>query len=126
MKKQEKAPGPVGGVERSGTEPTGPAGERGRFTSRRKLEAVLRLLRGEDLDALSRELGITAHKIAEWKEDFLAAGQTGLKSRQPGTQDEEIRQLKEVLGDTTMRLKIHQSFLRLRGIDGPFGKGNSK
>ena len=126
MKKQEKAPGPVGGVERSGTEPTGPGGERGRFTSRRKLEAVLRLLRGEDLDALSRELGITAHKIAEWKEDFLAAGQAGLKSRHPDAQDEEIRQLKEALGDTTMRLKIHQSFLRLRGIDGPFGKGSSK
>ena len=29
-------------------------GERGRFSSRRKLEAVLRLLRGEDLDKLSR------------------------------------------------------------------------
>ena len=126
MKKQEKAPAPGGGVERSGTEPAGAAGERGRFTSRRKLEAVLRLLRGEDLDALSRDLGVTAHKIAEWKEDFLSAGQAGLKSRQPDAQDEEIRQLKEALGDTTMRLKIHQSFLRLRGIDGPFGKGNLK
>lgn len=126
MKKHGKAPAPVGGVERSETEPTGAAGERGRFNSRRKLEVVLRLLRGEDLDVLSRELGVTAHKIAAWKEGFLRAGQAGLKSRQPDVQDEEIRQLKEALGDTTMRLKIHQSFLRLRGIDGPFGKGNLK
>ena len=32
-----------------------PRGERGRFSSRRKAEAVLRLLHGEELDALSRE-----------------------------------------------------------------------
>lgn len=32
------------------------AGESGRFSSRRKTEAVLRLLYGEEFDALSREL----------------------------------------------------------------------
>src|SRR5262245_22156032 len=32
-------------------------GERGRFSSRRKTAAVLRLLRGEDLELVSRELG---------------------------------------------------------------------
>ena len=31
--------------------------ERGRFSSRKKVEAVLRVLRGEDLDMVSRELG---------------------------------------------------------------------
>ena len=31
------------------------AGDRRRFSARRKLEAVLRLLRGEDLNQLSRE-----------------------------------------------------------------------
>lgn len=36
------------------------AGEKGRFSSRLKTEAMLRLLRGEELDALSRELGVTA------------------------------------------------------------------
>jgi hypothetical protein len=33
-------------------------GERGRFSSKREAEAVLRLFRGEELDALSRELTI--------------------------------------------------------------------
>ncbi len=32
-------------------------GLKGRFSARKKVEAVLRLLRGEDLDVLSRELG---------------------------------------------------------------------
>ena len=34
--------------------------DRGRFSSKRKMEAVVRLLGGEDLDLLSRELGVTA------------------------------------------------------------------
>ena len=45
--------------------------ERGRFSSRRKAEAVLRLLHGEELDALSRELGVTAATLAQWRERFL-------------------------------------------------------
>ena len=33
-----------------------PKSDRGRFSAKRKREAVLRLLRGEDLDLVSREL----------------------------------------------------------------------
>ena len=55
--------------------------ERGRFSSRRKTEAVLRLLRGEELDALSRELGVTAATLAQWRERFLVGGQASLRSR---------------------------------------------
>ena len=49
--------------------------ERGRFSSRRKSEAVLRLLHGEELDALSRELVVTGATLSQWRERFLAAGQ---------------------------------------------------
>ena len=42
--------------------------EQGRFSSRRKTETVLRLLHGEELDALSRELGVTAATLAQWRE----------------------------------------------------------
>ena len=35
-------------------------GRGGRFSARRKRETVLRLLRGEDLESVSRELGVTA------------------------------------------------------------------
>ncbi len=34
--------------------------ERGRFSSRKKMEVVLRVLRGDDLDLVFREAGITA------------------------------------------------------------------
>ena len=42
------------------SEERAPSGDRGRWSSRRKMEVVLRALRGEDLDALSRELRVTA------------------------------------------------------------------
>ena len=41
-------------------------GRGGRFSARRKRETVLRLLRGEDLESVSRELGITAARASQW------------------------------------------------------------
>lgn len=66
-----------------GRSPTGvvAGGERGRWSTGRKTEVVLRLLRGEDIDGLSRELGVTAAKIAEWRDRFLDGGQANLKTR---------------------------------------------
>ena len=45
--------------------------DRGRSSVRRKTEAVLHLLRGEDLDTLSRERGVTAAILSSWREGFL-------------------------------------------------------
>jgi transposase len=75
---------------------------RGRFSARRKTEAVLRLLRGEDLEILSRELGVTAATLAAWRDTFLAAGQASLKSRQPDHRDEELQRLKAKVGEVMM------------------------
>jgi len=79
---------PASGPE-GGPRPTvGPeAGARPvRFWAKHKVEAVLRLLRGEPLDVLSRELQVGAAQLSQWRETFLAAGSQGLSSR-PG-QDE--------------------------------------
>jgi transposase-like protein len=76
--------------------------EIGRFSARRKVEAVLRLLHGEALDAVSRDLGVTAATLATWREQFLAAGQAGLKSRAPDARDEELLHLRAKIGEMTM------------------------
>ena len=76
--------------------------ERGRFSSRRKSEAVLRLLRGEELDALSRELGVTAATLSQWRERLLAAGRASLTSRPADERDEEIHRLQAKVGEITM------------------------
>ena len=64
--------------------------ERGRFTAKRKTSVVLRLLRGEDLDTVSREIGVTAACLAGWQDDFLKAGESGLRSRKADSRDLEL------------------------------------
>ena len=49
------------------TEARGP-GRGGRMSRQRKRDAVLRLLRGEDLETVSRALGVTAATLTAWRE----------------------------------------------------------
>jgi hypothetical protein len=79
----------------------GPAPRR-RMSARRKQEAVLRLLRGEDLERLSRELSITAAELSGWRDQFLAAGEASLRSRPADVRDAEIGRFKSKVGDLTM------------------------
>ncbi len=76
--------------------------DRGRFSARRKTEAVLRLLRGEDLDALSRELGVTAATLSGWRTSFLDGGTAAMKSRPADDRDDEIVRLRAKVGELTM------------------------
>ena len=76
------------GGSRSGVASGRPEGGREvRWSARRKAEVVVRLLRGEGLDALARETGQAAGSIAGWREEFLQAGHEGLKSRPAPVED---------------------------------------
>jgi transposase len=50
-----------------------------RWSAARKLEIVLRLLRGESLDAVSREIGVEPYRLERWRGKALAAMDAGLK-----------------------------------------------
>jgi hypothetical protein len=52
-----------------------------RITSRAKTDAVLRLLKGESVETLSVELGVTIRRIERWKARFLDAGSAELAKR---------------------------------------------
>ena len=77
-----------------------------RFSARQKTEVVLRLLRGEALDLLSRELGIPAARLATWREAFLDAGQAALKKRPLDSRDREIGRRRDKLGEATMAMEL--------------------
>ncbi len=107
MTTTKKSAGASEGARRAtGEAPGSPRPDTGRFSSRRKTQSVLRLLRGEDLDRLSRDLGVTAARLVEWRDAFLAAGQTGLRERDSDPREEENRRLKGLIGDLTMRNEI--------------------
>src|SRR3954468_8428215 len=74
---------------------------RRRMSARRKQDAALRLLRGEDMELLGRRLGGTARELSGWRESFLAGGEAALKSRPADSRDDEIGRLKEKVGDLT-------------------------
>jgi len=103
----------------------GPApSRRRRMSARRKQSAVLRLLRGEDLELVSRQLGVMAAELSAWRDAFLAAGEAVLKTRPADDRDHEIGRLKAKVGELTManelldakidRLETHRPLARRR------------
>jgi transposase len=90
------------------TETTGAAGpgRGGRMSRRRKRDAVLRLLRGEDLDVVSRSLGVTAATLSGWRDAFLAAGEASLTSRPADGAELESERLKARLGEMLLQREL--------------------
>src|SRR5919199_3649225 len=77
-------------------------GRGGRMSRGRKREAVLRLLRGEDLGTVSRALGVTAATLAGWREAFLAGGEAALATRPADAEGLELDRLKAELGEVVL------------------------
>src|SRR5664280_1390019 len=77
-----------------------------RWSARRKEGVVMRLLRGESLDLLARETGQPAGGISAWREEFLAGGREGLKSRPAPVEDRRLAEAQRKVGELTMDLDI--------------------
>src|SRR3954452_5920851 len=92
---------------------------RRRMSACRKQDAVLRLLRGEDLELLSHQLGVTAADLSSWRGAFLAAGEASLKTRPTNAQDAEIGRLKEKVGDLTMANELLEAKIEQLGSSRP-------
>ena len=91
-------------------------GRCGRMTVKRKREAVIRLLRGEDLEMVSRDMGVTAATLTNWREAFMTGGETALKARPGDDRDERIKRLEATLGRMTMeRELLDEKIKRMEG-----------
>src|SRR5262245_34204119 len=97
--------GPAERAHYSGGDGPGPEPRR-RMSGRRKHETVLRLLRGEDLELVSRELAVTAAELSGWRDQFLAGGEASLKSRPADARDAEIDRLQAKVGELTMTAEL--------------------
>ena len=86
-----------------------------RWSARRKEGVVMRLLRGESLDLLAREAGQPAGRIVAWREEFLAAGREGLKSRPAAVEDVALREAQRKVGELSMEVDILQALLERKG-----------
>ena len=105
-----------GSGPRSGAASGEPAASREvRWSARRKEQVVLRLLRGESLDLLARETGQPAGRIAGWREEFLAAGREGLKSRPAPEADRRLTDAQRKVGELQLEVDILQALLEKKG-----------
>jgi transposase-like protein len=66
------------------------------------------LLRGESLELLSRELGVTAPTLTAWQETFLASGAQGFAKKTPA-QEAEAKRLNTNPSLTKCRKKLVKS-----------------
>jgi transposase-like protein len=105
-------------------ESSGDYRSRPRWSAGKKLEAVLRLLRGESLEELSRELKVEAHRLAAWRDDFLEGGKEGLKGQRPdrSPEDRQLRDAERKIGQLTMENEILRAAAEKRGLQIPPAK----
>ena len=90
--------------------------KQGRWSSQKKADVVLHLLRGETIDAVSREYAVTVETLNRWREDFVAAGIAGLKGKT--LEQVRIAELEKKIGQQAMELELHEKkdqFMRTRG-----------
>lgn len=73
-----------------------------RFSAAGKMAAVTRLLRGEPLEVVARELNVTVARLNEWRERALAGAAAAMKERERDERDAEIARLKAKVGEITM------------------------
>ena len=121
---------PVGGgrdaTERAPGSCAAALGRGGRMSRQRKTAAVLRLLRGEDLETVSRELGVTAATLTGWHDVFLAGGEAALTSRAATGEELERERLKAKLGVALIERDLLNEKIALLEAGRPFARRRRK
>ena len=77
-----------------------------RWSASRKREVVLRLLRGESLDAVSRAVGVELYRLEEWQARALAGLELGLKDPAGEPLAAELDAAKRHIGELSMENEL--------------------
>lgn len=84
----------------------GPLAPGQRWSVARKREVVLRLLRGEALETLSRELGVEPYRLARWREKALLGLEGALKAREGDPLQASLDAAMQRIGELTMENEL--------------------
>ena len=94
-----------------------------RWSAARKREVVLRLMRGEAAELLSRELGLPVFKLEQWRHRADAALEGALKEREADPAAGHLAAALQRIGELSMENEL----LRARiGSSGPLGRRRSR
>ncbi len=87
-----------------------------RWSAAKKAEIVLALIKGtKNLVDVCRENGLKQSGVESWKEEFLTAGDRGLKANLPNGEDREVKELREKVGELLLELDPRKKLLALSG-----------
>jgi hypothetical protein len=98
--------GGAAGAETSDIGASAAPGRQRRMTAGRKRDAVLRVLRGEPLEIVARDLAVTAAELSGWRDAVLDAGSAALRSRSRDDRDATIDRLRTKVGELTMDTEL--------------------
>lgn len=86
-----------------------------RWSAKQKTEIILRLLRGEDLETVSREIQVPVHELEDWRRVFLEKGTQGLKRTGRDPAERELTRTRAKVGELAMKLELAEHLLEKRG-----------
>jgi hypothetical protein len=72
----------------------------------RKHEVVLRLLRGEPVEAVSRQFGVPVWQLERWRARALAGLKTGLRERSEDPAERELAEAHRRIGELSMEVEL--------------------
>ena len=102
---------------------SGPLAPGQRWSAARKREVVLRLMRGESGELLSRELGLPIVKLEQWRQRAEAAFEGALKEREADQADSQLAAAMQRIGELSMEVEL----LRARiARPGPLARRRSR
>src|SRR5512135_941618 len=77
-----------------------------RWSVGRQREVVLRLLRGESVELVSRELGVEVYRLEAWRNKALSGIDTALKERGGDPLKADLDQAMRRIGELTMEVEL--------------------
>jgi predicted nucleic acid-binding Zn-ribbon protein len=86
-----------------------------RWSVNRKREVVLRLLRGEAAEDLSRDLGVPLYKLERWRQKAEAALDGALKEREMEAVSDELATAMQRIGELSMEVELLRSRIERPG-----------
>lgn len=76
------------------------------WTTGRKKQVVLRLLRGESVAALSREVAVPIYKLKQWHDRALAGMDAGLNEQEHDPREKQLNEANRRIRELVMALEI--------------------
>jgi hypothetical protein len=105
---------PTGVPASAGAPKVGPLGPKQYWSTRRKREVVLRILHGEPLDVLSRELGVEVYRLEKWRDKAFRGIDEALRDREGDPLQSELDTAMRRIGELSMENELLRKECELR------------